>query len=278
MENLAQFALVGFGGLLAGFLFGYALLRALVMSTLATPGITLTGAACASGRITISGAIDPDTAEYQLRALHVKVYDNPATVVPTNPLGVAGVTRYPASALPITHTAPGGTSGNDLIAVWSEYTAWNHGSRVFPACVPSGSSGPSTPTTPRMVPPELDAVPRELRVELAALDGAVSGPTAALVGALAGALATVLRYVLEGSTPSDPVWRGLNGTDAVHETSLRLMHRADGTGALLRAAMVVAGQRVELTWVTSKWCANGVSRFVCESDEPGIPALVVSPA
>ncbi|AMV27752.1 hypothetical protein VT84_25345 [Gemmata sp. SH-PL17] len=276
MEHFAQFALAGAGGLLAGFLFGYALLRASAVSRFATPTITINSAPCASGRITIGGVIDPNNDEFQLRAIHVKVYDDPTKVVPANPLGEGGVIRYAVTALPIVHPVPGGTSGNDLVAVWGEYTAWNHGSKVYPACAPSGSSSSSTPM--RVVAPELDAVPREFRVELAAPDGAVSGPAAQLVGALRGAAAPVLRYVLEGSTPADPVWRGLNGTDAVHETSLRLMHRADGTGALLRAAMVVAGQRVELTWVTSKWCANGASRFVCESDQPGIPALVVTPA
>ena len=277
MDHFAQFALVGFGGILAGLSFGYVLLKAIVMARFATPTITINSAPCASGRITIGGVIDADNAEFQLRALHVKVYDNPATTVPANPLTESGVTRYAVTALPITHPVPGGTTGNDLVAVWGEYTAWTHGSRAYPAC-PASSSGSSTHMVPKVVSPDLDAVPREVRVTLAVAGEPARGPAAELAGALGRAPGTVLRYVPEESSPSEPFWRALGGTDVIHEATLRLMHRVDGTGALLRGAILVAGRRVELVWVTSTWRANGASRLVCESDEPGVPALVVTPA
>ncbi|MBN9120281.1 MAG: hypothetical protein J0I06_14175, partial [Planctomycetes bacterium] len=60
--------------------------------------------------------------------------------------------------------------------------------------------------------------------------------------------------------------------------TLVLLHRPGAVGAVLTVVTVVGDRRVQLRWVTSDWRFNGVNRFRCESDEPGVPALVVSPA
>jgi hypothetical protein len=138
-------------------------------------------------------------------------------------------------------------------------------------------------TSPKSFAPtvsaELEAIPQNMRIEPGAVaPGATTGPAAELVGALTQSPEPVLRYVAEASTPAEPLWRALGGRGPVFEATLVLLHRTGGVGAVLTVVTAVGGQRIQFTWVTSNWRFNGANRLRCESDEPGLPVLTVTPA
>ena len=47
---------------------------------------------------------------------------------------------------------------------------------------------------------------------------------------------------------------------------------------MLTVVTVIGDRQVKLVWATDDWQFYGTNRFRCESAEPGVPILVVSPA
>jgi hypothetical protein len=200
-------------------------------------------------------------------------------------LVVAGLTGDPPSEPPpeaddhgmettITINAPPPCG---TVVVWATYEA--HGSRSRDYCCSSSccSSNTASGFQP-MVGATPDAFPTSYRfVPEGPTPPASTGPAAQLVGLLPGSSDTPLRYVAEASTPSDPLWRALGGPGPVFEATLVLRYRTAGIGAVLTVVTVIGDRQVKLIWVTDDWQFYGTNRFRCESD-PGLPALVVSPA
>jgi hypothetical protein len=120
---------------------------------------------------------------------------------------------------------------------------------------------------------QLEAIPRAYRVSPES-----SAPATDLGGALAGAAETVLEYVPEASTPTEPFWKARGKSGAVREWALCLLHRQGGFGAVLSAVCLVGGREVRITWVTSDWRFHTANRLRCESDEAGGLSLLVRPA
>jgi hypothetical protein len=214
------------------------------------------------------------TMPVELEYLYAYVYPTGTTPDKEPPSG--STVSGPANSISVPNAPTSGT-----FAVWAEY----HGYLMTSVDYDCNNAvrmrlNPVGPLRPAPGSGHPEAVPANMR--LAPADGsalpAATGPGPELVGALTRGPEPVLRYVAEASTPAEPLWRALAGTGPVVEATLVLLHRTGGLGALLTIAAMLGDRRVQFTWVTSDWRFNGTNRLRSESDDPGLPALVVSPA
>jgi hypothetical protein len=227
------------------------------------------------GSLSIEVSVGTPPTGMVLVALHSHVYEILTGDPPAAP--PSGSTSHGASLTTITH--PAAPSGGTVV-VWAEYHGHSWQTREY-VCSNGSSNGMKQmlPMIAAGATGVLDAIPKNLLIAPApGTPGASTGPAAELVGALAQSPESVLRYVAEASTPAEPLWRALGGPRAPFEATLVLLHRTGGVGAVLTIVTEVGGRRVQFTWVTSNWAFNGANRLRSESDEPGLPALVVAPA
>lgn len=227
-----------------------------------------------AGSITFPVSAPATFSIMQLVAYYTYVYTTLPSSLPDAPPSGA-VAHDPTS--PLVHpSAPAG----GFVVVWAQYTGYTKSAREY-ACGSGSSGGRSVGNKlqpMKALPVQFDAFPASYRIEPAPSAPSASGGAASeLVGYLARPGEAVLRYVAEASTPAEPLWRALGGPVAPYEATLTLLHRTGGTGAVLTVT-VLGARRVHLTWVTSDWKFTGVNRLRSESDEPGMPVLVVAPA
>lgn len=124
---MGDFVLAFAGGLLTGlalaaafWLFGPQ--RRLMMA----PGVmfpepVVVSATCANGVLTVDATPGAAPAGMKLCGVHVKVYDDQPTAIPSDPSTVPGAVRYdPGAALD--YKLPAGLNGpKDWVVVWAEY-------------------------------------------------------------------------------------------------------------------------------------------------------------
>jgi hypothetical protein len=264
------------GGVVFGVLLAYLLYkittRGFTVVNLPDPDIEVR---CISPtQVQITGSIDVAPAGTRLTNLHVVAYED-GHPVPASPEG-QGATPC-GTAFPITYTLPTLNTARIVVAVWAEFQANTSDSFELDSCSGSGLSGSGSGSDrlirslPGGAAEQLEAVPRAYRVS-------PGSPPAGATGGPALPPEAVLRYDPEVSTPLEPVWQARGEPGAVREWTLCLLHRHSGFGALLSVVCLVGGREVRLTWVTSDWRFHAPNRLAPESDDPGVPALVVSPA
>jgi hypothetical protein len=278
MENmLLPFAV----GLVVGALLLFLLLR--FRSVVSLPSWTITDACLrADGQVQIDvNTVPTTTPAVQFVRFHAQVYRNdPGSV---GAPGSSATTEGATSSF-LAPNPTGTSSSTDCVVVWAEFTVFDVQKliRAIPGC-----SGGSNQMAPRVAAPprsglvseHFDAIPKAYRVSTGpAPPGAGGGPSVELVGELATASGVHLVYNPEASTPTEPVWTAQGGSGPVTGWTLILLHRHGGFGAVLSATGAVGGREVRFTWVTSEWRFHTNNRLTSEASEPGVPALLVSPA
>lgn len=268
-------ALLGFvGGVLVGLL--AAVLWRKIFDPMAFPDPAINVTCLSGGMIRIDGSVGTLPANVELINLHAQVYDDTSHPVPDHP-GSEGASAF--SSFPIELPLPGGSTPPDLVAVWAEFRIFGKDTAT---CSCSGSS--STLSKSRRISAvssgaaeQLEAMPRTYRVSHGLSNaGSSGGPALQLIGSLNPE--SLLRYVPEASTPAEPLWRARGGADSAIEWTLRLLHGSGGFGAVLSVRGLIGSREVRFNWVTSDWRFHVANRLISESDEPGAPALIVSPA
>jgi hypothetical protein len=228
-------------------------------------------------RIPVSVATDPNVT---LAELYSKVWDNAPASVSPSPI-TEGATPHPV-ATQIDRALPSGLSGpTDFVVVWARFQGFSMSDIVeFSNCSGGSFGGPAlTRMAHSAAAAQLEAVPRAYKVSSGSAQIDVSkGPAAHALGTLLQAPAPLLQYVPESSTPVEPFWRGKGGAGPAVEWSLRLLHRTGGFGAVLSLIYLIGGRETRLTWVTSTWRFHAANRLTCESDDAGVPTLLVQPA
>ncbi|HJZ55013.1 MAG TPA: hypothetical protein VKE74_08640 [Gemmataceae bacterium] len=270
------------GGLLLGVLVTVLFVKKIVKSFVELPPPDITQVTCLSGgSIQIDGSASPTVDNLTLAGLYSEVYDVLPTTIPPTPPATA---VYHGTSFPLFRTLPSGLSGpTDYVVVWAEYSGYRSRTYEYSSCSGSGSGvAPGDQiahVVSAAVTEELEAIPRTYRVSPGSSPaGAVGGPADELGGAVARAPEAVLQYVPEASTPIEPFWRARGGPGPVVEWSLCLLYRSGGFGAVLSAVCLIDGRNVRLTWVTSDWRFHAVNRLACESDDAGVPVILVRPA